>query len=344
MPVVDPAINPRRYDTMKNSKHISLALVIFMLIGLCAACAPSGTVDIPNPEDAVIAEDVIIDLSMEMVPLSAFPAVSTLLLPIASGTLVERNTKAEIDYSNTGDGYVMVKWLIATTTKQLRVQVIGPTGATYTYTIKPGDKYEVFPLSDGNGTYTVRVMEQTEGSKYAAAISIKVNVTLKDQFAPFLRPNQYVNYNADSKVVAKAAELLKGQNDFTSKIAAVYKFVVEGFTYDKERAQTVKSGYLPDVDDVLAKKKGICFDYAAVMAAMLRSQGVPVKLVVGYAGDVYHAWLSVYSDATGWVTGIFFDGKNWQLMDPTFESTSKNSSAFQEFIGDGSNYTAKYLY
>jgi len=266
-----------------------------------------------------------------------------MLLPVASGTLVSRNSKAEIDYSNTADGYVMIKWLTSTN-KQLRVQVAGPGGTTYTYTIKANNKFEVFPLSDGNGNYTVRVLEQTSGSKYASANSITVKVALKDEFAPFLRPNQYVNFNEKSKVVTKAAELMKGKNDFTAKISAVYNFVVDNFTYDKKRAETVKSGYLPDVDDVLAKKKGICFDYAAVMAAMLRSQGIPTKLVVGYAGNVYHAWLSVYSDKTGWVTSVFFDGKNWQLMDPTFASTSNNSSSFREFIGDGKNYSAKYLY
>lgn len=58
-------------------------------------------------------------------------------------------------------------------------------------------------------------------------------------------------------------------------------------TYDKKKAQTVQSGYLPNVDQVLASKTGICFDYAALMTAMLRSQGIPTKLVVGYTGNVY---------------------------------------------------------
>ena len=328
---------------MKHTRNISLALVIILMLGLGAACADPAMFDIDNPEDIVNPEDVAFDLSLEMIPLSEFPAVSA-QMPKASGTLVKSNNKSVIDYSNTADGYVMVKWS-AKTTKQLRVQVTGPSGTAYTYTLKANDKFEVFPLSDGKGNYKINVLEQTEGTKYAAANSVQVNVTLKDEFAPFLRPNQYVNFKADSKVVAKAAELIKGKKTLTDKITAVYNYVVKNFTYDKELAKTVKSGYLPDVDAVLAKKKGICFDYAAVMAAMLRSQGVPTKLVVGYAGDVYHAWINVYSEQTGWVnSAIFFDGKNWQLMDPTFESTSNNSSSFQQFIGDGKNYKTKYLY
>ena len=115
--------------------------------------------------------------------------------------------------------------------------------------------------------------------------------------------------------------------------------------YDKEKAATVKSGYLPVLDEVLKEKKGICFDYASLMTGMLRSQGVPCKLVVGYAGTAYHAWISVWTEESGWVDGvIFFDGKAWQRMDPTFASSGKQSKAIMEYIGDGSHYTAKYLY
>lgn len=126
---------------------------------------------------------------------------------------------------------------------------------------------------------------------------------------------------------------------------AVYDFVVNNITYDKQLAATVQSGYLPVLDSVLASKKGICFDYAALMTGMLRSQGVPCKLVVGYAGTAYHAWISVWSDETGWINGaIYFDGTSWQRMDPTFASSGRQSAAIMQYIGDGKNYTAKYFY
>ena len=96
---------------------------------------------------------------------------------------------------------------------------------------------------------------------------------------------------------------------------------------------------------VLKTKKGICFDYAALMTGMLRSQGVPCKLVVGYAGTAYHAWISVWSEESGWVDGaVFFNGESWQRMDPTFASSGKSSKAILDYIGDGSNYNAKYFY
>lgn len=98
---------------------------------------------------------------------------------------------------------------------------------------------------------------------------------------------------------------------------AVFDFVTKNFSYDYELAKTVQSGYLPVVDRVLEGKKGICFDYAAVMCAMLRSQNIPCKLVVGYAGTTYHAWINVYIDGVGWVDKvIYFDGESWDADGP----------------------------
>ena len=78
---------------------------------------------------------------------------------------------------------------------------------------------------------------------------------------------------------------------------------------------------------------------------MLRSQGIPCKLVVGYAGTAYHAWISVWSEETGWVDGvIYFNGTSWHRMDPTFASSGKGSKAIMAYIGDGKNYSAKYFY
>ena len=121
--------------------------------------------------------------------------------------------------------------------------------------------------------------------------------------------------------------------------------MIQNITYDKQLAATVQSGYLPVLDSVLEKKTGICFDYAALMTGMLRSQGVPWKMVVGDAGPAYHAWISVWSEKDGWIDGVvYFDGTSWQRMDPTFAANGKQSSEIMRYIGDGSNYTVKYLY
>jgi len=233
----------------------------------------------------------------------------------------------------------------AQTQKRLKVRVTGPDKIVYTYDLKNDGDYEVYPLSGGQGKYSVAVYENTTGNKYAVAYSTTFTAMMTDDFAPFLRPNQYVNYTEDSAAVKQAKELTAGKKTDLEKITAVYKYVVTTLTYDKEKAKTVKSGYLPNIDNVLTVKKGICFDYAALMTAMLRSQGIPTKLVIGYTGDVYHAWINTYIPEQGWVEGvIFFDGISWKLMDPTFASSAKQSKQIMEYIGTGSNYSARYVY
>ena len=202
----------------------------------------------------------------------------------------------------------------------------------------------MLPLSDGNGSYEAGIYIHVVDKKYATVMTAAFCVELTDEFAPFLRPNQYVNYTEATEAVALGAEITAGIGDDLHKVAAVYDYVVSNIRYDHQRAATVKSGYLPDLDQVLEEKKGICFDYGALMTAMLRSQEIPCKLVVGYAGKTYHAWISVWTREAGWIDGaIFFDGSVWHRMDPTFASSGAGDPDILEFMQSG-NYTAKYLY
>ncbi len=269
------------------------------------------------------------------------PPQITLLETTAPGTKEKRNSVAVIDYSNAADGYIMVKYT-ADTSLRLKVQVKSKT--TYTYNIIPGE-WTALPLSEGDGDYKVTVYQNVVDSKYAAVISASFGASLKNEFTAFLYPNQYIDYSVAPNTVKTAYELTKNISGDLEKVAAVYDYVVSTIKYDYNKSAAVKSGYLPVLDDVLRDKSGICFDYAAIMTGMLRSQGIPCKLVVGYAGDAYHAWISVWSEKSGWVDGaIFFNGAMWQRMDPTFASSGDRSDYIMNYIGDGSNYTEKYLY
>ncbi len=109
-------------------------------------------------------------------------------------------------------------------------------------------------------------------------------------------------------------------------------------------AETVQVDYIPDPDNTMASKTGICLDYSSLMVAMLRSQQIPTRMEIGYAGTAYHAWLSAYIKDVGWVNGVVeFDGKDWSMMDPTFASNI-NEEKLKSYIGDGSKYSVQYIY
>lgn len=268
---------------------------------------------------------------------------TNVLTPVNSNKIVYQNSSVTIDASNTSQGYIMVKFR-SETDKKIKVQ-INKDGDTYTYDLPTDGSYSVLPLTQGGGVYKVKVFENVVSSQYALAYQKSITVKLENEYLPFLYPNQYVNFTKDSQTVKKAEELAKDAQDELEVVSTIYNYVINNFDYDYDKAQTVKSGYLPDVDNILKTKKGICFDYTAVMCCMLRSLGIPTKLVIGYMGNIYHAWISVYIKDIGWVNNIIqFDGKDWKLMDPTLDSTSNSDKDVIKKINEGVNYKEKYAY
>ena len=263
--------------------------------------------------------------------------------PQASQTVVYGDKTTSLDASHTENGYLMLCY--NGKVSKVKLQITTPDGTVYTYTLNPDSygSYETFPLSGSNGTYQADLYENVTDDKYALIFSQSLNVTLKDEFQPYLYPNQYVNFSQDSKAVSLAAQLTSGLTSDVEALTAIYEYVTANITYDNEKAATVSGNYLPDIDETLSTKKGICFDYASLTAAMLRSIGIPAKLAIGYSASVRHAWIDVYIQSVGWVErAVEFNGDEWKLMDPTFAATGTDES-IQEYIGDGDNYITEYI-
>ena len=152
-----------------------------------------------------------------------------------------------------------------------------------------------------------------------------------------------MNFSPESSASKLALSLLADDATDQEGIETIYNYVTQHITYDEEKASTVESGYLPDVDETLASGTGICFDYAALMTAMLRSRDIPCKLQIGYAGDIKHAWIDVYIRGKGWVDhAITYDGERWNRMDPTFTANSDNREIINSYIGNSDNYTLQF--
>jgi hypothetical protein len=306
-----------------------LVLLALFLV-LCAALADAACTLVP------------VRYSIEGIFVHAAQKIPS-TMPQVTGVDEHKNDKAVIDTSNLAEGYVIVKY-IGGRSIPIKLQITKSGGATYTYDLSSSGAAEIFPLSEGDGEYTVNVFENVQGNKYALAYGHTLSLKLRDSSLPFMYTNQYVNYSPGSAAVQEAASLAAGgANDF-QKLEKIYDFVVKNFTYDYELAKNPPTGYIPNLDAVLAAKKGICFDYASLACAMLRSQGIPSKLVIGYAGTAYHAWINVFVENVGWIEKvIYFDGEKFTLLDPTFASSANSSPEVYKYIGDGTNYTVKYV-
>ena len=266
------------------------------------------------------------------------------LVPEASGTAVYGNDLVSIDGSHLDAGYVMMQY--NGTNEKVKLQIQTPEETTYTYLVSSRGTYDVYPLSGGNGAYTLTLLESADVTQdlYSIAFTQNLDVQIGDEFTPFLYPNVYSNFTSDSACVKKGSDLAADCHNDLEVITSIYDYVTDNISYDDDKAANVSYGYIPDPDETMANGTGICFDYASLMTAMLRSQQIPTRLDVGYAGELYHAWISCYVKEIGWVNDIIhFDGKNWSLMDPTY-AANHSSSSVKKYIGDGSNYVVKYTY
>ncbi len=283
---------------------------------------------------------VIVTPPEPVVPV-VIPDVMTVSSP---GTATSANDKAVLDHSNASLGYISATYSGASARAKLRI-VCGDV--TYDHDLAVGGVTEYFPLSQGSGDYSVQIYEQIEGRSYSQVLSEPAEFTasIPDDISMYLYPNKYVSFVQSSDCVEYSAEICAGADGTIEKLAAIFSYITDNITYDHELAATVKSGYIPYPDDVLKKGSGICFDYASLFAAMARAQGIPTRLVIGYATDIYHAWNEVYTEETGWISAeLLLARKGYNLVDSTFYAGAADKAAMAEYITNSSNYSAVYRY
>lgn len=222
---------------------------------------------------------------------AAVVAAVGLKLPEATGKKVQKNGKMTIDVSNMSEGYIMVK--AKKTDKKLRVRV-STAGAKLLYWLNGDGEYEVFPLQFGSGKYMVELFEHVKGKDYSKEGTVKLSAKMTDELSCFLYPNQYVNYNENTACVKYADEMCKNMTDQGEIYKAVCTYVLQNFIYDYIKSVSVQSmsQQMPDIDYCWNNRMGICQDLSALTCAMLRSQGIPARLMIGTVGaNTYHAWV-----------------------------------------------------
>lgn len=240
-------------------------------------------------------------------------------MPEASGVSVKKDGDLTIDCSNSDQGYVMVK--AKTSDKRYKLRVT--TGSTsLNYDLNNEGLYETFPLQFGSGKYQIELYRNISGKKYKPAGSISISVKMGDELDAFLYPNQYLDYNVDTAAVEEAGRLCSGVEDASEIWTIIRSYVKDNFAYDYTKAAVARTstGVLPDINGCWEKHMGICQDLSAVTIAMLRSQGVPARLMIGTLNEEYHAWVSAningeekWFDPTASLMGQKYSAKEYKV-------------------------------
>ncbi len=140
----------------------------------------------------------------------------------------------------------------------------------------------------------------------------------------YTQPDTY--WEADSPEIQQIAKQLLSENEqgnIMQLIKANYNFVIDHLEYSKEKAkaENIRVGALK----ALQGAESVCMEYADLLIAIFRAQGIPAKAAFGYGNDplitdltnqVGHQWVQVWYPDYGWLS-----------IDPTWGETGR------EYIG-----------
>ncbi|MDR1066164.1 MAG: transglutaminase-like domain-containing protein [Clostridiales bacterium] len=237
---------------------------------------------------------------------------------------------ANIDVSKASKGVVSVQYS-GDLSKGIKV-VVEKSGDKYIYALKNADKNN-YPLQMGAGNYVISVMENVSGNSYRPLGSKSVSVADIDEMALYTSSISVIDFASSKSAIPYFDKLADGVTG-VDKINAIYEDIVKGYSYDFDKAKKVQTDYVPVIDDTFKVKKGICYDYSSLFSGALRQQGVPTRMVFGYAPNVkqYHAWSEVYTDG------------EWRVVDTTSDSQLAKAKAKYTFAKDASKYKAVKIY
>ena len=126
-----------------------------------------------------------------------------------------------------------------------------------------------------------------------------------------------------------------GAGDEFDRASRIERHLRNDFTYSLE-GTPADAVSLPGTSDPLARflfttKRGYCEYFASAMAVILRSQGIPARVAMGFQGGYFND-VSGYlvlraSDAHAWVEA-WIDGRGWLTFDPTPQGVDRTDSGW----------------
>jgi hypothetical protein len=167
------------------------------------------------------------------------------------------------------------------------------------YRLSPGQKITV--KTDISGE--VKFLEYDLS---ASKMKSDIPADLKERYT---KPSRY--WQTDGAVAEEAAKLNNDSRPVIENVRAMYDHVIQKLSYNKDKIQfNIRQG----AAKALAQPDNtVCLEYADLLVAMLRSQGIPARMPVGYAyqsgfkttasvSDSLHSWVEAYVPGIGWIT------------------------------------------
>ncbi len=172
-----------------------------------------------------------------------------------------------------------------------------------------GGLYLPYPTS-ARFQYSVRSMPDRLRESDRTAKSVAYPDSVKKRFLqlPDMSP----------RVGALAREVAGAERVPYDMALAVERHLRQNYRYSLDVGTTVSAS--PVEDFLFTRKTGYCEHYATAMVVMLRTLGIPARLVTGFLPGVWNDFGNYYSvrqqDAHAWVE-VYFPRSGWVTFDPT---------------------------
>ncbi len=122
----------------------------------------------------------------------------------------------------------------------------------------------------------------------------------------------------DGRIAHLAQQVSRSESTNFDKAAAIETYLRTHFGYSLQLSKTPPADPLSEF--LFERKQGHCEYFASAMAVMLRTLGIPARIVNGFHGGEYNDLTGQYvvraSDAHSWVE-VYFPGNGWVTFDPT---------------------------
>ena len=139
-----------------------------------------------------------------------------------------------------------------------------------------------------------------------------------NKYPPAIFENYLQVPGLDPRVRALATEITANVSSPFEKASAMESYLETHYVYTLELPKVMASD--PVADFLFVRRQGHCEYFASAMAIMLRSIGIPSRLVNGFSGGEFNDLTSQYilraRDAHSWVEA-YIPGQGWTTFDPT---------------------------
>ena len=237
-------------------------------------------------------------------PVLHFPDDGDLNIPLSAGR--EVITQTVVNYLPNSSFLYAAPQMVSTDRQIVIEGASDPTGRLLVssvrsrYVLRQGDQYNVesrFSLADAEGL-------RSAPTDYPDWIQ-QYYLTVPDTITP--------------ETIQLASDITSQFNNPFDKAIAVRDYLRENVTYN-DQIPAPPEAVDPVHYTLFISREGYCNYYASAMAMMLRSQGIPSRVVSGYAQGEYddktHSYRIRASNAHTWVE-VYFQRYGWIQFEPT---------------------------